>query len=78
MATRTAPIVFVGVTDPVGAGFVNNLARPGGHATGFHRMPARLANSLTAGLSPEEPIVEPFNVGIGRRHYHLPRLPHGY
>jgi putative ABC transport system substrate-binding protein len=28
-------IVFVRVTDPVGAGFVNNLARPGGNATGF-------------------------------------------
>ena len=29
------PIVFVSVTDPVGAGFVDNLARPGGNATGF-------------------------------------------
>jgi putative ABC transport system substrate-binding protein len=29
------PIVFVGVTDPAGAGFVNNLAKPGGNATGF-------------------------------------------
>jgi putative ABC transport system substrate-binding protein len=29
------PIVFVRITDPVGAGFVNNLARPGGNATGF-------------------------------------------
>ena len=34
-ATRSVPIVFVGVADPVGAGFVNNLARPGGNATGF-------------------------------------------
>ena len=34
-ATRTVPIVFVQVTDPVGAGFVNSLARPGGNATGF-------------------------------------------
>ena len=34
-ATRTVPIVFVIVPDPVGAGFVNNLARPGGNATGF-------------------------------------------
>src|SRR5262245_14256572 len=33
--TRTIPIVFVIVTDPVGAGFVDNLARPGGNATGF-------------------------------------------
>jgi putative ABC transport system substrate-binding protein len=34
-ATRTVPIVFVVVIDPVGAGFVTNLARPGGNATGF-------------------------------------------
>jgi putative ABC transport system substrate-binding protein len=33
--TRTVPIVFVGVADPVGAGFVDSLARPGGNATGF-------------------------------------------
>jgi putative ABC transport system substrate-binding protein len=34
-ATRTVPIVFAIVADPVGAGFVDNLARPGGNATGF-------------------------------------------
>ena len=34
-ATRTVPIVFVSVIDPVGAGFVDSLARPGGNATGF-------------------------------------------
>jgi putative tryptophan/tyrosine transport system substrate-binding protein len=34
-ATRTVPIVFVQVTDPVGSGFVSSLARPGGNATGF-------------------------------------------
>jgi len=34
-ATRTVPIVFVIVPDPVGAGFVRSLARPGGNATGF-------------------------------------------
>jgi ABC-type uncharacterized transport system substrate-binding protein len=34
-ATRTVPIVFVGVIDPVGAGFVASLAQPGGNATGF-------------------------------------------
>ena len=33
--SRTIPIVFVGVTDPLGAGFVDSLARPGGNATGF-------------------------------------------
>jgi putative ABC transport system substrate-binding protein len=34
-ATRTVPIVFVQVADPVGAGFVESLAQPGGNATGF-------------------------------------------
>jgi putative ABC transport system substrate-binding protein len=34
-ATRTVPIVFAVVIDPVGAGFVDSLARPGGNATGF-------------------------------------------
>ena len=34
-ASRTVPIVFVLVADPVGAGFVDSLARPGGNATGF-------------------------------------------
>jgi putative ABC transport system substrate-binding protein len=33
--TRTVPIVFAQVPDPVGAGFVDSLARPGGNATGF-------------------------------------------
>ncbi|HXX07326.1 MAG TPA: ABC transporter substrate-binding protein [Pseudolabrys sp.] len=33
--TRTIPIVFVNVADPVGAGFVQSLARPGGNTTGF-------------------------------------------
>jgi putative tryptophan/tyrosine transport system substrate-binding protein len=34
-ATRTVPIVFALVPDPVGSGFVDTLARPGGNATGF-------------------------------------------
>jgi putative ABC transport system substrate-binding protein len=34
-ATRTIPIVFVAVTDPIGSGFVSSMASPGGNATGF-------------------------------------------
>jgi putative ABC transport system substrate-binding protein len=34
-ATRSIPIVFMGVIDPVGAGFVSSLAKPGGNTTGF-------------------------------------------
>jgi len=34
-ATRTVPIVFAAVADPVGAGYVDSLARPGGNASGF-------------------------------------------
>src|SRR5207248_1861946 len=34
-ATRTVPIVFANVADPVGMGFVESLARPGGNITGF-------------------------------------------
>jgi len=37
-ATRSLPIVFVNVADPVGAGFVDSLARPGGSTTGFSSM----------------------------------------
>jgi putative tryptophan/tyrosine transport system substrate-binding protein len=34
-ATRTVPVVFVVVPDPIGAGYADSLARPGGNATGF-------------------------------------------
>jgi putative tryptophan/tyrosine transport system substrate-binding protein len=36
--TRSIPIVFANVTDPIGSGFVTNLPRPGGNATGFINM----------------------------------------
>jgi putative tryptophan/tyrosine transport system substrate-binding protein len=42
-ATRTIPIVFVSVSDPVGDGFVASLPRPGGNITGFINFEASLA-----------------------------------
>jgi len=42
-ANRDLPIVFLSVTDPVGAGFVKSLARPGGNITGFTNIAAVLA-----------------------------------
>src|SRR5262249_34056794 len=40
--TRTIPIVFVIVSDPLGSGFVQSLARPGGNATGFINLDSSL------------------------------------
>jgi putative ABC transport system substrate-binding protein len=42
-ATHTIPIVFTIVADPVGAGYVNSLAHPGGNATGFSNFEYSLA-----------------------------------
>jgi putative ABC transport system substrate-binding protein len=41
--TRTIPIIFVGVSDPVGSGFVATFARPGGNVTGFITMEPTMA-----------------------------------
>jgi putative ABC transport system substrate-binding protein len=41
--TRTIPIIFVGVSDPVGSGFVETFARPGGNITGFITMEPTMA-----------------------------------
>jgi putative tryptophan/tyrosine transport system substrate-binding protein len=43
-ATSRIPIVFVAVTDPVGAGYVQSLARPGGNITGFSTFEAEIGS----------------------------------
>jgi ABC-type uncharacterized transport system substrate-binding protein len=49
-ATRTLPIVFLQVPDPVGAGFVESMARPGGNATGFTQFEAPTKYELVINL----------------------------
>ena len=43
LATRTIPIVFAVVSDPIGSGFVAGLPRPGGNLTGFTYAEAEMA-----------------------------------
>jgi putative ABC transport system substrate-binding protein len=50
-ATSTIPIVFIGVSDPVGVGLVASLARPGGNLTGFSGINAELMPKLLELLS---------------------------
>jgi len=43
-ASRTAPIVFVGISDPIGSGFVESFSRPGGNITGFTNFEATMGS----------------------------------
>ena len=73
-ATRSAPIVFSNVIDPVGAGFVHSLSRPGGNATGFSAFEysiggkwLELLKELTPSLTRVAVIRDPsFAAGIGQ------------
>jgi putative tryptophan/tyrosine transport system substrate-binding protein len=49
-ATRTIPIVFVSVSDPIGSGFVATMARPGGNITGFTVLHASIAGKYVSML----------------------------
>src|SRR5215510_10812122 len=49
-ATRTIPIVFVSVSDPIGSGFVVSMARPGGNITGFTILQASIAGKYVSML----------------------------
>jgi putative ABC transport system substrate-binding protein len=54
--SRAIPIVFVGVADPVGAGFVASLSRPGGNLTGFLGIEASIAGKWLTMLKEIAPI----------------------
>jgi putative ABC transport system substrate-binding protein len=55
--TRTIPIVFVVVTDPVGAGFVQSLARPGGNITGFSTFEPEIGGKWLENLHEAAPAI---------------------
>ena len=54
-ATRSIPIVFTWVSDPVGSGFVTNLPHPGGNITGFHNFEPAIAGKWLALLKQIQP-----------------------
>jgi len=56
-ATRSVPIVFASIGDPVGGGFVDSLARPGGNATGFTQIEYGLAGKWVELLKQIAPTV---------------------
>jgi putative ABC transport system substrate-binding protein len=53
--TRSIPIVFVVQSNPVGQGFIQNLARPGGNASGFSQYEASLAGKILETLKETAP-----------------------
>jgi putative ABC transport system substrate-binding protein len=65
-ATGTTPIVFAGLTDPVGAGLVESLARPGGITTGFTSFEYGLSTKWIEQLKEIAPRVS--RVGVVREH----------
>jgi putative tryptophan/tyrosine transport system substrate-binding protein len=77
--TRTIPVVFMAVPDPVGQGFVKSLARPGGNATGFSLIDSpmvtkwvQLLKDLLPGISSIALIFNPNSVPGGEATYRVP------
>src|SRR5262245_66664877 len=63
--TRTIPIVFIQVSDPVGSGFVAGLARPGGNITGFQNFEPTMGGKWLGVLKEAEPNMERAAVRFG-------------
>jgi len=66
-ATKTIPIVFVGTNDPVGAGLIDSLARPGGNTTGVATMSDQMAPKLVDMMHAALPSVRRVTVLINPR-----------
>jgi putative tryptophan/tyrosine transport system substrate-binding protein len=78
LETQTIPIIFAGISDPVGAGFAASLPRPGGNLTGFVNMEAAMSGKWLELLTEIAPSVNRvaamFNPDMapGRGLYYLP------
>jgi putative ABC transport system substrate-binding protein len=77
--TRTIPVVFMAVPDPVGQGFVKSLARPGGNATGFSLIDApmvtkwlQLLKDLSPSIARVSLVFNPDSVPGGEATYQVP------
>ena len=75
-ATRTIPIVFVAVTDPIGSGFVASMSRPGGNITGFTIVQATIPGKylsmlrqLSPGLTHAAIMYNPVSVPFARKFF---------
>ena len=73
-ATRTVPIVFAAVADPVGAGYVESMSRPGGNATGFIALEWSISGKWLELLKEIAPRVTRAAVLRGFRYRGRPRL----
>src|SRR5260221_8153217 len=62
-ATRSIPIVFTWVSDPVGSGFVTNLPHPGGNITGFHNFEPAIGGERLGFFKKNAPPLRPVAVG---------------
>jgi putative tryptophan/tyrosine transport system substrate-binding protein len=76
LETRSIPIVFAGITDPVGAGLVAGLPRPGGNITGFINLEAAMGGKWLELLTEIAPGVKRvammFGPGTAAASYYLP------
>src|SRR6185436_20970872 len=74
--TRTIPIVFATAADPVGSGFVESLARPGGNVTGFTNSQAEMGGKWLQFLKEADPALA--RVGVLYNPASVPRAGRFY